>query len=94
MRRARDLWTPTYASCLNLIEAHFGVLKRFTVANTDDPSHLVRCRRIYRYAPKFAAHRSTAPLSQNQPIRIAELVCKEKFQNYKITNNTHANFDQ
>ncbi len=43
------LWTPTDASWLNLIEAQFGVLKRFTVANTDDPAHAVRRRRIYRY---------------------------------------------
>ena len=33
------VWTPTEASWLNLIEAQFGVLKRFTVANTDDPAH-------------------------------------------------------
>ena len=30
-------WTPTEASWLNLIEAQFGVLKKFTLANTDDP---------------------------------------------------------
>jgi hypothetical protein len=42
------VWTPTEASRLNLIEAGFGVLKRFTVANTDDAAHQVRRRRIYR----------------------------------------------
>lgn len=47
--RIRPVWTPTEASWLNLIEAHFGVLKRFTLTNTDDPSHGVRRRRIYRY---------------------------------------------
>jgi len=31
------------------LEAHFGVLKRFTLANTDDPSHRVRRQRVYRY---------------------------------------------
>ncbi|MDA8107893.1 MAG: hypothetical protein M0015_04595 [Betaproteobacteria bacterium] len=40
---------PPEASWLNLIEAHFGALKRFTLANTDDPSHAVRRRRVYRY---------------------------------------------
>ena len=45
----RPVFTPTEASWLNLIEAHFGVLKRFTLANTDDLDHLVRRRRIYRY---------------------------------------------
>lgn len=47
--RIRPVFTPTEASWLNLIEAHFGVLKRFTVANTDDLEHAVRRRRIYRY---------------------------------------------
>jgi hypothetical protein len=42
-------WTPTDASWLNLIEAQFGVLKRFTVDNTDDASHLQRQRRVRAY---------------------------------------------
>lgn len=45
----RPVWTPTESSWLNLIEAHFGVLKRFTLANTDDLDHIIRRRRIYRY---------------------------------------------
>lgn len=51
LRRLRitPVWTPTNASWLNLIEAQFGVLGRFTLANTDDPSHAHRRRRIYRY---------------------------------------------
>ena len=47
--RIHPVFTPTEASWLNLIEAHFGVLKRFTLANTDDLEHTVRRRRIYRY---------------------------------------------
>jgi len=47
--KIEPVWTPTEASWLNLIEAHFGAMKRFTLANTDDPSHAVRRRRIYRY---------------------------------------------
>jgi hypothetical protein len=43
------VWTPTQSSWLNLIEAHFGVLKRFTLANTDDLDHITRRRRVYRY---------------------------------------------
>jgi len=42
-------WTPTEASWLNLIEAQFGVLKKFTLANTDDPNHEARHRRVYAY---------------------------------------------
>jgi len=41
--------TPTYASWLNAIEAHFGPLKSFCLNNSDDPDHAVRRRRIYRY---------------------------------------------
>lgn len=33
----RPVWTPTEAFWLNLIEAPFGALKRFTLANTDAP---------------------------------------------------------
>jgi DDE superfamily endonuclease len=47
--RIHPVWTPTEASWLNLIEAHFGALKRFTLANTDDPSHAVRRRRVYHH---------------------------------------------
>jgi len=41
--------TPTYASWLNAIEAHFAPLKRFCLSNSDDPDHKTRRRRIYRY---------------------------------------------
>lgn len=47
--RIHPVWTPTEASWLNAIEAHFGALKRATLANTDDLDHVVRRRRIYRY---------------------------------------------
>jgi hypothetical protein len=47
--RIRPVFTPTEASWLNLIEPHFGVLKRFTLANTDDLDHVTRRRRVYRY---------------------------------------------
>ena len=40
------VWTPTEASWLNLIEAQFGVLKKFTVDNTDDASHEQRQQRV------------------------------------------------
>lgn len=43
------VWTPTNASWLNAIEAHFGGLKKFTYSNTDDPDHESRRRRIYKY---------------------------------------------
>ncbi len=43
------VFTPTEASWLNLIEPHFGVLKRATLAGSDDREHLSRRRRIYRF---------------------------------------------
>jgi hypothetical protein len=33
---------------LKLIEAQFGILKRFPLANTDDQDHRPRRRRVYR----------------------------------------------
>lgn len=63
MRRLRihPVWTPTNASWLNLIEPQFGVLKRFTLNNTDDRSHAVRRQRIYRYLRY--RHRQTGTVS-------------------------------
>lgn len=43
------VFTPTEASWLNLIESHFGALKRATLTNTDNPDHASHQRRIYRY---------------------------------------------
>lgn len=45
----RLVFTPTEASWLNAIEAHFGVLKRATLVGSDDREHVLRRRRIYRY---------------------------------------------
>ena len=42
-------FTPTESSWLNNIEPHFGVLGRATYAGSDDPAHVVRRRRVYRY---------------------------------------------
>jgi transposase len=47
--RITPVYTPTNASWLNLIEAQFGVTKRFTLTDTDDASHRDRRRRIARY---------------------------------------------
>jgi hypothetical protein len=43
------VWTPTDASWLNAIEAHFGVTKRATLTGSDDRDHVPSRRRIYRY---------------------------------------------
>lgn len=51
LRRLRitPVYTPTNASWLNLIEAQFGVTKRFTLTDTDDATHHARRHRICRY---------------------------------------------
>ena len=41
--------TPTYASWLNAIEAHFAPLKKFALSVSDDGDHRARRRRISRY---------------------------------------------
>jgi transposase len=41
--------TPTYASWLNAIEAHFAPLKKFALTVSDDRDHWSRRRRIARY---------------------------------------------
>jgi len=43
------VFTPTEASWTNPIETHFGVLGRATYAGSDDPAHVVRRQRVYRY---------------------------------------------
>ena len=73
--RIHPAWTPTEASWLNLIEAQFGVLKRFTVANTDDPNHEARHERIYAYL-RYRHHRlrnSNHPLKRLSRIRHIKL---------------------
>lgn len=51
LRRLRitPVFIPTDASWLNLIEAQFGVLRRFTLTGTDDRTHEERRDRVYRF---------------------------------------------
>ncbi|WP_308378109.1 IS630 family transposase [Streptomyces sp. ISL-98] len=42
-------FTPTYASWANPIEAHFGPLRQFTLANSNHPNHPVQTRELHRY---------------------------------------------
>jgi len=83
--RIHPVWTPTEASWINLIEAQFGILKRFTLTHTDDPTHAARRQRIYRYLRyrhrklhnlrhPLTASAPLAPLSWNSTSR-SQLVC-------------------
>lgn len=49
-------FTPTYASWANPIEAHFGVLRQFTMANSNHPNHVVQTRRLHAYLRWRNAH--------------------------------------
>lgn len=42
-------FTPTYASWANPIEAHFGPLRQFTIANSHHPNHTVQTRSLHAY---------------------------------------------
>ncbi len=42
-------FTPTYASCANPIEAHFGPLRTFVIAGSDHPNHTVLARNLHAY---------------------------------------------
>ncbi len=40
-------FTPTYASWANPIEAHFGPLRQFTLANSHHPDHTIQTRALH-----------------------------------------------
>lgn len=42
-------FTPTYASWANPIEAHFGLLRQFTIANSNHRDHTVQTRALHAY---------------------------------------------
>ncbi|MDQ7810748.1 transposase [Amycolatopsis sp. A133] len=42
-------FTPTYASWADPIEAHFGPLRQFTIANSHHPNHTVQTRTLHSY---------------------------------------------
>ncbi|MFB6752530.1 IS630 family transposase [Streptomyces sp. NPDC056353] len=48
-RKVELCFTPTYASWANPIEAHFGPLRQFTLANSNHRSHPVQTRALHRY---------------------------------------------
>lgn len=47
--RVELCFTPTSASWANPIEAHFGPLRQFTLANSDHPNHTVQTRALHAY---------------------------------------------
>ena len=47
--RVELCFTPTNASWVNPIEAHFGPLRQFTLANSHHPNHTVQTFELHRY---------------------------------------------
>ncbi|ALC20022.1 transposase [Streptomyces pristinaespiralis] len=47
--RVELCFTPTYASWANPIEAHFGPLRQFTIANSHHGNHTVQTRALHAY---------------------------------------------
>jgi transposase len=47
--RVELCFTPTNASWADPIEAHFGPLRQFTLANSNHPNHTVQTRELHRY---------------------------------------------
>ncbi|CAM5273032.1 hypothetical protein GCM10010329_79060 [Streptomyces spiroverticillatus] len=45
----KPCFTPTYASWANPIEAYFGPLRQFTLANSHHPNHTVQTWALHRY---------------------------------------------
>ena len=50
------VFTPTYASWANPIEAHFGPLRQFVLANSDHPDHPALARAVRSYLHWRNAH--------------------------------------
>ena len=47
--RVKLCFTPTYASWANPIEAHFGPLRQFTIANSNHRNYTVQTRALHAY---------------------------------------------
>lgn len=67
------LFTPTYASWANPIEAHFGPLRQFTIANSHYPNHTVQTRALHaylRWRNANARHRDVLAAERKERARI------------------------
>ncbi|MER6952298.1 IS630 family transposase, partial [Nonomuraea sp. NPDC000554] len=66
-------FTPTYASWANPIEAHFGPLRQFTIANSNHPNHTVQTRALHaylRWRNTNARHRDVLAAERKERARI------------------------
>ncbi|MDQ0791516.1 hypothetical protein QFZ58_000004 [Streptomyces sp. B1I3] len=66
-------FTPTYASWANPIEAHFGPLRQFTIANSNHPNHTVQTRALHvylRWRNANARHRDVLAAERRERARV------------------------
>lgn len=66
-------FTPTYASWANPIEAHFGPLRQFIVANSNYANHTVQTRALHaclRWRNANARHRDVLATERKERARI------------------------
>ncbi len=71
--RVELCFTPTYASWANPIEAHFGPLRQFTVANSNHPNHTVQTRALHaylRWRNANARHRDVLAAERRERARV------------------------
>lgn len=71
--RVELCFTPTYASWANPIEAHFGPLRQFTIANSNHPNHQVQTRALHaylRWRNANARHRDVLAAERRERARI------------------------
>ncbi|GGY15743.1 hypothetical protein GCM10010299_20510 [Streptomyces tanashiensis] len=77
--RVELCFTPTYASWANPIEAHFGPLRQFTVANSNHRNHVVQTRALHaylRWRNKNARHPTCwRPSAASVPASAARRAC-------------------
>ena len=66
------VWTPTYSSWVNAIEAHLSGIRKFAINGSDEPSHDHRRRRIQRYLTWRNQQHSTkrCPLTRFRYIKL------------------------
>ncbi|SFL16170.1 IS630 family transposase [Streptomyces pini] len=71
--KAELCFTPIYASWANPIEAHFGPLRQFTIANSNYPNHTVQTRALHaylRWRNANARHRDVLAAQRKERARI------------------------
>ncbi|MGW8884571.1 IS630 family transposase [Streptomyces sp. NPDC055749] len=79
--RVELCFTPTYASWANPIEAHFGPLRQFTIANSNHPNHPVQTRALHAYLRWRNAntrHRDVLAAERRERARIRIRIRSEK----------------